>query len=224
MSKSLSIMILALSIFCNAFSWAGSGIDPGNNLEFKVPEGKCSPVLVDGIFSAGEWDDATKMNIHDSGVLYFKKIQGHIYIGLKLSGLNSPFVDLFITTDKKKIYQLHVSAQLGERALTGMPVEGQTKPFRWGYTKDWYANEVRWDEGKLRQLVKSTGKSRAEIFHQVVYPFDGFEFQLRKSKFKNNKWLFKIKIGHSPHYDQPILFPAKGEFDDLDSWAAFILD
>lgn len=39
----------------------------------RVPKGDSKPVLLDGLFSPGEWEDAEKIDIHPNVSLYLKK-------------------------------------------------------------------------------------------------------------------------------------------------------
>lgn len=223
MNKSIVNLVCVVFFISHVFTFADPEMDTKKNITLTAPEGNCLPVLIDGIFSTDEWTDAAKMKINKSAVLFFKEKLGHVFIGVKLTRLKSPCIDLFITTDKKEICQMHVSAQLGERILTEIPEPGKGPAYRFGWTKDWYANEVRWDETWLRQMEKSSGKSRDEIFYKAVYPFDGFEFQIKKSKFNGRIWFFKIRIASHPHWDKPILFPSDGELNDLTNWVKLIL-
>jgi len=40
-----------------------------------VPEGKGRQVIIDGVFSKGEWDDALRYSIMDGGLIYQKQIR-----------------------------------------------------------------------------------------------------------------------------------------------------
>jgi hypothetical protein len=48
-----------------------------------VPAGNGQPVLLDGLFSPGEWDDALNMPVHERVDLLLKRNSGHLFLGLK---------------------------------------------------------------------------------------------------------------------------------------------
>ena len=85
--------------------------------EIAVPEGNGVPVITDGIFSPGEWDDAHRLALTPSVQLFVKQYRGVVFIGVRGSGQGGigPS-DLFLATPGGPIHQLHVSAQLGESA------------------------------------------------------------------------------------------------------------
>jgi len=43
-----------------------------------VPEGNGKPVLLDGLFARGEWDDALRISIHDRIKLFLKVVLFHL--------------------------------------------------------------------------------------------------------------------------------------------------
>jgi hypothetical protein len=51
----------------------------------RVPEGNGKPILTDGIFSPGEWDDALKIPIRPNVEILVKKSGGFVYIGFRRS-------------------------------------------------------------------------------------------------------------------------------------------
>ena len=180
-----------------------------------VPIGNGNPVLIDGIFSPGEWTDALRIKITDSLEIFLKHYQGHAYIGIYCPLFISKIADVFISTDNKVIYQLHSSAQLGERHRT---IENPNPEVRWGDTKGWYANETRWDAKKLSSLVND-GKSRDEAILEAIYPYDGFEYQILLNKFNSTHWFIRFWIAHDtlPTSREYIYPPGTKELDTT-SW------
>jgi hypothetical protein len=172
----------------------------------RVPEGKGRPILVDGLFSPGEWDDAMKIQIRPDLQLLIKRSAGFVFLGLKYSPFTLSVVDLFISPDGKAITHLHVSAQLGERLLGGAAGAGEDPPFVWGATSDWYANEIRWDAKKAEALMKE-GKDAGEAQRAALYRYDGFEFQIRQSKFGTDEWLLRLESPMAPDWSKPVVFP-----------------
>ena len=155
--------------------------------EIAVPEGNGVPVITDGLFSPGEWDDTLRLALTASVQLYLKQYRGVVFIGLRGSGPPGPS-DLFLAVPGGPVHQLHVSAQLGEAVL---PAAGDAPPLRFGYTPGWYANEQRRDMREAERLEKE-GKNPIEIMIATSYPSDGIEFAVRRSKLPGSLWLMRL--------------------------------
>jgi hypothetical protein len=166
-----------------------------------VPESNGAPVITDGIFSAGEWDDALRIALSETVELYLKHYRGVVFVGVR--GLNATRAgigpsELFLAVPGGQINKLHVSAQLYEAVL---PQTGKEPPPRFGLTSDWYANELRRDMVESQRLEKE-GKSPLEIIRATSYPSDGIEFAIRRSKFPGQCWLMRLwasaLVGNEP--------------------------
>ena len=189
----------------------------------KIPEGNGNPVLTDGLFSEGEWEDAVAADIHEKVTLLFKKFRGHIFIGIKLPGETGPAVDLFISPESGGIHQLHVSAQLAERILSPLP-EGDDPPWVPGRTVDWYANEFRWDERKIQEIMAAENITRSQAFPQASYPCDGVELQIKASKFDGRVWRIRFVIFLPPDFENPVVYPPRSEEKNTSGWIELRLD
>ncbi len=183
--------------------------------EARVPETDGVPVMIDGVFSECEWDDALVVDASEAVNLYLKQEKGHLFIGVRCIRLITPIVDLFIQPTGSEIHQLHASAQIGERVLGGSVEEDP--PWVWGHSPDWYANEVRWDRGLEARLV-AEGVSEGEAQFRAVFPSDGFEFQLRTSRFESSEWRIRVEVPSAPEYDRPFVFPPETERRSTDGW------
>jgi hypothetical protein len=214
---SLAILLMA------ALGPASAGL-PGQipPTAVRVPEGNGRPILTDGIFSPGEWDDALKIQIRPDLQLLIKKNAGFVFLGLKYSPFTLSIVDLFISPDGKAVTQLHVSAQLGERLVGGAAGAGEDPPFIWGATSDWYANEIRWDAKKAEALMKE-GKDAGEAQKAALYRYDGFEFQIRRSKFGTNEWLVRLESPRAPDWSKPVVFPEGTSPASIQGWLKLVL-
>ena len=157
--------------------------------EIAVPEGNGVPVITDGVFSPGEWDDAHRLALTPSVQLLVKQYRGVVFIGVRGSGQGAigPSA-LFLAVPGGPVHQLHVSAQLGEAVL---PAAGDAPPLRFGYTPGWYANEQRRDMREAERLEKE-GKNPIEIMIATSYPSDGLEFAIRRSKLPGSRWLMRL--------------------------------
>jgi hypothetical protein len=154
-----------------------------------VPEGNGAPVITDGIFSPGEWDDALRIALGETVALRLKEYRGVVFIGVRGQGpLGIGPSELFLAAPGGPIQRLHVSAQLSEIVL---PPTGEAPPSRFGLTTGWYANELRRDMELAGRLEKE-GKSPFEIISATSYPSDGIEFAIRRSKIPGQKWLMRL--------------------------------
>lgn len=154
-----------------------------------VPEGNGTPVITDGQFSPGEWDDSLRIALTGSTELRLKQYRGVVFIGVHGSTDNGVGPSgLYLAEPGGAIHNLHVSAQLGEIVI---PPAGNPPPFRFGLTTGWYANELRRDMQKAAILEKE-GKSPMDIIMSTSYPSDGIEFAIRRSKLPAPVWLLRL--------------------------------
>src|SRR4028119_876642 len=144
----------------------------------KVPEGHGNPVLIDGIFSRDEWQDAATVKVNDSVTRYFKQFRGHVFIGVKTATSYPAYVDMFLLIGSNELYNLHASMQIGERTLTGNAWTDGEAPWRWGNHVGCIANETKYDSIKDRSLPDK----------EKVFPYEGKEFQLLRSRFTGKQW------------------------------------
>jgi len=156
-----------------------------------VPEGNGAPVITDGLFSPGEWDDALRIALSEAVELRLKQYRGVVFIGVR--GPNTVSIgpsELSLAVPGGQIHKLHVSAQLYEVVL---PPTGAEPASRFGLTPDWYANELRRDMVESERLEKE-GKSPFEIIRATSYPSDGIEFAIRRSKLPGQRWLMRLSV------------------------------
>ena len=168
-----------------------------------VPQGNGAPVITDGIFSPGEWDDALRVQIHEGVALYIKEYGGVVFLGLRGQGNVSPIgpSELFIAVPGGPITKLHVSWGMSEVVL---PPTGAEPASRLGLTTDWYANELRRDEDLGRRLAKE-GKEPIEIIKATNYPSEGIEFAIRRTRFPGPKWFVRLSV-QALVADRPVMF------------------
>jgi hypothetical protein len=191
---------------------AATPVNRGSVSEVSVPETDGRPVMIDGVFTAGEWDDALAIDAGEGVTLYLKQEKGYVFIGIRCAGLGTPIVDLFINPTGNEIHQLHASAQVGEIVLSG---PGEEDPsFVWGYSPEWTANEVRWDQGRREALV-AQGLDRGQAQVETTFPYDGFEFQIRKAKFDSSRWLIRFNVYSA---QARFAFPPRTESKETEGW------
>ena len=187
----------------------------------RVPEGNGTPILIDGIFSPGEWDDALKISVRPTIELLLKKSSGYLFLGVRYSPFLLSVVDLFISADGKAVRQLHVSAQLGERLLNDTPGTDDDPEFDWGDTAGWYANEIRWSARKMQALMKE-GKGQGEAQQAACYRYEGFEFQIRQAKFGGDEWLVRLESPMPPDWSKPVIFPEGTNAASTGGWLKLV--
>jgi len=155
-----------------------------------------------------------------------KKGSGFVFVGLRFTESDAyghhGSVDLFISPDGKSIRQLHGGAQLGERLLNETPGLDDDPGFEWGNTSGWYANEDRWSEWKIAVLMKE-GKSRQEAQRESFYRSDGFEFQIRQSKFGSDAWFMRLRASVPPDLAKAF-FPAGTDTTSTAGWFRLLFE
>jgi hypothetical protein len=148
-------------------------------------------VITDGIFCAGEWDDARRLPLNPTTELRVKEYRAVVFIGLRGSSDNAVGPsELFLTVPGGPVHVFHVSYQLGESVL---PAEGKAPPFRFGLTSEWYANELRRDMEESARMQKE-GRPPIDIIKATSYPCDGIEFAIRRSKLPGSIWLMRLAV------------------------------
>jgi len=188
-----------------------------------IPEGKGGPVLLDGLFSPREWEDAKRVDLHENVSLFLKTLRGHLFIGVKISPFRTSAIDMFISPDGKSIHHLHASAQISERLVHENSGRWDNPSFIWGQAVDWQANEIRWDQEKMQALIKE-GQSEGVAQEMSNFKYDGFEFQIRQSKFGAGDWLFRIEVPVAQHFDRPVVFPPATGMKSTTGWARLKLE
>ncbi len=152
-----------------------------------VPEGNGAPVITDGVFSAGEWDDALRRPLGGGVEFFVKEWRGVVFIGVRGEGGLGPS-ELSLAAPGGPIQKLHRSFQLYEVVV---PPAGKEPEPRFGLTTDWYANEMRRDMAESERLQKE-GLDPMTIMRKTSYPSDGIEFAIRRSRIAGQTWLMRL--------------------------------
>jgi hypothetical protein len=69
----------------------------------------------------------------------------------------------------------------------------------------------------MQDLMKQ-GKDRDEAQEMSYFKYDGFEFQIKQSKFSSDQWLFRIEVPMAPDFDKPVIFPEGTEMKSTKNW------
>jgi hypothetical protein len=182
-----------------------------------VPEGNGKPVLLDGLFARGEWDDALRISIHDRIKLFLKVNSGHLFIGLKYEEAVGVVTDIWMTSDDKIVFQMHSSGQLGEGVLS-LPVADDKTETIMGYTKDWDVNEIKSDSKKKAEW-QAAGRPK-EGYRQTLFPSDGKEFQIVLSKFSGRRLKMRLMSGDSKGL---VIYPKKTDLKSTENWLELVV-
>ena len=181
----------------------------------KVSKISCPGILIDGQIVNEEWKGASSISISDSITLHLVQDQKYLFIAMKK---NTPVVqpfytDVFIKTDTA-VYALHASFQVGELSFADKAAD--TLRYQFGNMKKWMANEVK---------GKKPGISRNQPFVEQIYPYDGYEFQIDKSKLLSKNKDISIYIEIGSFIDGKIIttFPAKAERKNSQNWSRLML-
>lgn len=221
---SLIILIASLLTLGTCNERQSTMVFHADDLVLPVPTGEDRPVMTDGIFQPGEWDDAATLVINDSVSVLFKQFRGHFFLALDARQLLSPSVDVFLCSDSQHITQLHVSAQLGERVLFPAPLVSSDTNWVWGRTSGWYANEFRWIYRLLDSLMNTDSMSYDSAIMIAGFPHEAIEIDLLTSKIGPSPWLFRLDIWTAYTIDRPLPFPPNTDQDDLSGWGQLVLD
>jgi|GEM_PF-1352247 len=213
-----AVMILALAGSARPAERVPAASSPDAPKRLAVPEGNGKPVLLDGLFAPGEWDDALKVPIHERIDLFLKTNSGHLFLGLKFEDAAGVIVDLWMTSDDKTVYQLHSSGQLGEGTLS-LPAADEWPGTLIGYSKDWDANEIKSDSKKKAQW-QAAGRPEGE-YRKVLFPSDGKEFQIVLSKFPGRRLKMRFRSGDP---EGLVIYPKNTDLKSADGWLELVVD
>jgi hypothetical protein len=177
----------------------------------RVPGGAAMPVLVDGRFAAGEWDDARRVAVGPSDTLLLKEHRGHVYVGVIAARPFPVYVELFLRDGSGTLHHLHASMQLGERTLVDTAWTDASPRTLWGNESDWTANESKFrpDRRRPNPAVVDTGD---------VFPQRGREFQLRRSRFVGTRWQVRLEVRDFGGRVPDLVVPAGSHRKSFDGW------
>jgi hypothetical protein len=124
-------------------------------------------VLIDGYIQDYEWHNAKEVIDNSAINLSYKVDENYTYLLVKSSKKKPWYIDAFIEI-AGQTYNFHVSTQLGQRLLLDTAWTDSSPSTKWGYTNAWYANEIRFDRSKMKEL--STIKDYTnKIYTQTVF-------------------------------------------------------
>ena len=227
MKKILLILSLIFLLCCfKSFAQeAQSGKEIAYNAQSKsiiVPTGKSNQIVIDGIFSTGEWDDALKFPINEQFYIYLMVDSGTLFIGLKSEkSLGMAVSEIYITSSDNEFYNLHSSLSLAE----GVIPFGQSPKFTANYYKDWEANFCKYNKVNHEKWI-AEGKPFDDLkkYNEIFEKTDGREYRINLNKFTGTR----LKMIAGLTYLQGaakknVRFPENASLKNSDSWVELIL-
>lgn len=154
MGSSLLRSIVLLPILLAAIPLAAADGEPRT---LAVPEGR--HVLTDGVFDAGEWNDAAALPLGDVELLA-KRDPRYLYLALRFADGKHSGLDLYLAGDSGARRMFHSSSELGVKRREP---DGWSE-YDWN-VRGWVANPVG--------IVRGTETL-------VIHEPDGFELQLAR--------------------------------------------
>ena len=151
-----------------------------NDLHIQVPL-TSSAVMIDGVFSEGEWQHAVSVDVPGTAKLYFQRSADFVYIAVQYTNSPSGIVDLYLSPREGEIFDLHASAKLAERQLSG----NMFPDWRWWNNHDWTANISHVDSFEERTFLPAPIR----------------EYQIRYSRFGSSVWCARFEL-HSHGSEQ----------------------
>jgi hypothetical protein len=144
-----------------------------DNLHIRVPQ-TSSAVMIDGVFSEGEWQHAVSVDVPGTARLYFQRSADFVYIAVQYTNSPSGIVDLYVSPREGEIFDLHASAKLGERQLRG----NAFPDWSWWNNRDWTANTSHVDSFERRTFLPAPIR----------------EYQIRYSRFDSSAWRVRFDL------------------------------
>lgn len=172
-----------------------------------VPQLSGEPLLIDGRFGEREWRGAATLAINDSTMLVAMQRDGHVYLGVRFLTPNRSYIDLFLQNNET-LYNLHASAQIGERLLRDTTWTDSEPAWAWGNHVDWIANEVK----------TNPTMPRSDPWTERIFPYEGFEFQLRRSRFNAGTWLVRVEVRDFMGESPDLVFPGSSTRKNIARW------
>ncbi len=190
------ILTVLVALAAGATACADAAVDHTVLAPLVAPArtGDAVPVLINGRFARGEWEEAAAAAIEDRVRILVCRDRFFVYLGIRFLRDMHTGVDVYLAAAGETPRRLHVSAAIGEAAYAG----GVWGDLRWGANSLWSANSVG--------LIVEDGK-------QKTVPLEGFELQISLSMFAGTSWRVYL------HLKRPELtYPASASAADPAGW------
>lgn len=176
-----------------------------------ISAGKAGPVLMDGACADASWKAAQAHALGHGAAARFLADRDFLYVCVDAPADSYANVDLYLRHGGR-LYNLHASAQLGERvrAEAGWP------DFQWWNHQGWAANWL-----PFRGMRRDGETARA----QFGFPA-GREFQIARARFPGDRLELMVHVHELATPDGLTgegRFPAAAKEDDPGSWVTLRL-
>jgi len=183
-----------------------------------VPRG--NPIVIDGIFSKGEWDDALKLPISENYHIYLKVYSDTLAIGLKSAKpIGMLLTEIYITSNEKEFYNLHSSAALGE-GIIPFPSDLKSLKFSVNNNSHWEASCDVIDKVEEEKWIAAGKPNDREKYDKIFKRKDGKEYKIELNKFSGTR--LKISVGLRDAYEAAH-FPDNFDFKSWENWLELVL-
>jgi len=173
--------------------------------------------LINGQINSLEWSESEIIDIQSKYDLYLKQDEQYYYVAVKNKTALPFYIDMFLLIDES-LFNIHSSAQLGERKLTESDWSDSTPITNWGYINDWTSNTVLFDRAKRKRLKAEGFEGNLSL--ESVLPYDGFEFQFAKNTWNLDASKMRIEMRNMVGAEgfEEAIFPAASQRDNYDKW------
>jgi len=173
--------------------------------------------LINGQIDSLEWSESDVVDVQNKYDLYVKQDEQYYYIAVKNKTALPFYVDIFLLIDES-LFNIHSSAQLGERKLTEPDWDDSTPVTNWGYINDWTSNTVLFDRIKYKKLKEEGFEGNISL--ESVIPYDGFEFQFAKNTWNLDTSKMRIEMRNMVGIEdfEETIFPATSQRNSYDKW------
>ena len=171
-----------------------------------IPYAAITEIQIDGLFSETEWDKSKIIDITPNNSLYLMQNDDYLFLGIKNNEDVGRYIDLYLDNKSMGTINFHASMQLGERELHNN--WNDTIPeWNWGNNAEWKANyvEVIDDDEQIP-------------FLESVKAYEGFEFQISKTKIRNTQFRMRIEVKDFMGQTSDIIFPSTASRMEKESW------
>jgi hypothetical protein len=166
------------------------------------------PVLLDAKCDAAEYANAARHDIGGGVTLRARHDADYVYLCLMLPAQSLGTMDLFLQpVSGGPMYNLHISAQVGERIFAG----GAWPDWTFGNERAWYGPPVAF-RGMAR---RPDGTARPDFSES-----EAREVQLTRARFGNGPWKVRLEVrALGPDKRGEVVFPAGSTDTNSKAWA-----
>ncbi|WP_250462337.1 hypothetical protein [Microbulbifer litoralis] len=168
--------------------------------------------LLDGRCGNDEWEAATKIDLPAQVSIYLMHDKDYFYICAKGKAEDITVLDLYIDhTETGQLHKFHLSAQMGEKVLTG---------------NGWERVSGKWDLKDYAGFwVPFSGLEDPENRSNPIWAKGTHrQVQVSRSKFPGDTWkmMFGVSaINHEGNRNSEFFYPDKATSTDKSTWRKF---